>query len=81
MLRTTDFDFSLPDELIALRPAERRDGSRMLVVHRGEGRIEHQAFSDFASFVQPDDLVVLNDVRVARARPRTLRASRRRAKD
>lgn len=68
MLRTDDFDFPLPDELIASRPLPQRDESRMLVVNRARGTIEHRAFRDFPGFVMPEDLVVFNNVRVAKAR-------------
>jgi S-adenosylmethionine:tRNA ribosyltransferase-isomerase len=68
MLRTDDFDYHLPDDLIASRPLAQRDASRMLVVHRAENRWEHRSFRDFPRFMQPSDLVILNNVRVARAR-------------
>lgn len=68
MLRTEDFDFLLPEELIASRPAPQRDESRMMVVRRAEGTVEHRRFREFPAFCGPDDLVVFNDVRVARAR-------------
>ncbi len=67
MLRTDEFDFPLPEELIAAHPTERRDGARMIVVHRQSGEIEHRRFTDFPGYVG-DHLLVLNDVRVARAR-------------
>ena len=67
-LRTADYDYTLPEELIARYPAERRDGSRMMVLHRAEQRIEHRMFADFPSFLQSGDLVVLNDTRVIPAR-------------
>lgn len=67
-LRTQDFDYHLPDELIAARPLPDRAASRMLVVHRNTGRIEHRLFRDFAEFMEPDDLLVLNDTRVIPAR-------------
>lgn len=68
MLRTDAFDYDLPPELIAVRPAERRDGSRMMVVDRSAGAIRHMWFREFPSFVREGDIVVLNDVRVSRAR-------------
>ena len=68
MLRTDDFDFPLPEELIASRPLPRRDDSRMLVIDRAHGTIEHRAFRDFSQYVRADDLVVFNNVRVAKAR-------------
>jgi S-adenosylmethionine:tRNA ribosyltransferase-isomerase len=67
-LLTADYDYQLPDELIARYPAERRDESRMLVLHRAEQRIEHRMFRDFPQFVNAGDLVVLNDTRVIPAR-------------
>ncbi|HEX2749740.1 MAG TPA: S-adenosylmethionine:tRNA ribosyltransferase-isomerase, partial [Verrucomicrobiales bacterium] len=68
MLRTDDFDFPLPEELIASRPLPRRDDSRMLVVDRSRGTVEHRAFRRFSQYVTADDLVVFNNVRVAKAR-------------
>jgi len=68
MLRTIDFDYDLPEELIASRPLDDRAASRMLVVHRDTGRIEHRMFADFPSFLTPDDLLVLNDTKVTPAR-------------
>ncbi len=66
-LRTDDFDYHLPDELIASRPLERRDASRMMVVNRAAGTIEHRTFADFPDLVG-GSLLVLNNTRVARAR-------------
>ena len=68
MLRTDDFDYHLPEELIADRPPERRDGARMLLVNRQAGTVEHGQFTDLPALLAPGDLVVLNNVRVARAR-------------
>jgi S-adenosylmethionine:tRNA ribosyltransferase-isomerase len=67
-LRTKDFDYHLPDELIAARPLPDRAASRMLVVHRDSGRIEHRMFRDFPDYLKPDDLLVLNDTKVIPAR-------------
>lgn len=66
-LLTSDFDYELPDELIASRPLERRDASRMMVIDRAKGTIEHRNFYDFPEFVD-GKLLVLNNTRVARAR-------------
>ncbi|MFZ9919983.1 MAG: tRNA preQ1(34) S-adenosylmethionine ribosyltransferase-isomerase QueA [Terrimicrobiaceae bacterium] len=63
-----DYHYDLPPELIANRPAPNRDGSRMMVVHRSTGRIEHRAFRDFPDYLLKGDLVVLNDSRVIKAR-------------
>ncbi len=67
-LRTQDFDYHLPDELIAARPLADRSASRMLVVHRDSGLIEHRMFREFPDFLRADDLLVLNDTRVIPAR-------------
>ncbi len=63
-----DFDFDLPPELIAQRPAARRDDSRMMVIDRSSGRIDHRAFRDFPDLLQGDELIVLNDARVIPAK-------------
>lgn len=68
MLKTTDFDYHLPEELIASRPLEDRAASRMMVIHRDSGLIEHRMFTDFASYMQAEDLLVLNDTKVVAAR-------------
>ena len=67
-MRTDDFDYHLPEELIASQPLADRSASRMLVVHRDSVTLEHRHFSDFPSYLRPDDLVVLNDTRVVPAR-------------
>ena len=67
-LLTKDFNYHLPPELIASRPLEERSASRMMVVHRETGVIEHRAFRDFEEFMRPNDLLVLNDTRVIPAR-------------
>ncbi|MFN7342328.1 MAG: S-adenosylmethionine:tRNA ribosyltransferase-isomerase, partial [bacterium] len=63
-LFTKDYDYHLPEELIASRPLPNRSASRMLVIHRDSGRIEHRMFSDFESYLKPDDLLILNNTRV-----------------
>lgn len=67
-LRTKDFDYHLPDELIASRPLAERAASRMMVVHRGSGCIEHRMFRELPEFLKTDDLLVLNDTKVIPAR-------------
>lgn len=67
-MRTIDFDYHLPEELIADRPLPERSASRMLVVHRDTGRIEHRHFSDILEYVQPGDHFVLNNTKVVPAR-------------
>lgn len=66
--RLSDYDYPLPEELIASRPLERRDASRMLVLDRATGAIEHRIFADFPGYLRDGDLVVLNNSRVIRAR-------------
>jgi S-adenosylmethionine:tRNA ribosyltransferase-isomerase len=63
-----DYDFALPAELIASRPLAHRDASRMLVLHRGSGQIEHRSFRNFPDYLRPGDIVVLNNSRVIKAR-------------
>lgn len=67
-LRTDDFDYHLPDELIADRPLETRTASRMMVIHRDSGIIEHRHFSDIHEYFTPADLIVLNNTKVIPAR-------------
>lgn len=67
-LRTIDFDYELPEELIASRPLENRDASRMMVVHRESATIEHRMFREVTEYLRADDLLVLNDTKVIPAR-------------
>jgi S-adenosylmethionine:tRNA ribosyltransferase-isomerase len=63
-----DYDYDLPRELIAQRPPDRRDDSRMMVLHRDTETIEHRQFRDLKTFLQQSDLLVLNDTQVLPAR-------------
>lgn len=67
-LKTSDFSFDLPEELIAQTPLERRDASRLLVLDKKTGQTKHRHFCDIASELSPGDLLVLNDSRVIPAR-------------
>ncbi len=67
-LRVADFDFDLPDELIAQQPPAERGQSRMLVMNRADGALRDANFPDFPSLLHPGDLLVLNDSRVIPAR-------------
>jgi S-adenosylmethionine:tRNA ribosyltransferase-isomerase len=69
-MRTADFDFHLPPKLIAQQPTARRDGSRLLVLSRDSGRLEHRKFPDFIEFLRAGDVLVLNNSRVIPARLR-----------
>lgn len=66
--RLSDYDYTLPEELIAQRPLPHRDESRMMVLHRAGERIEHRKFSEIGEFLTPRDLLVLNNTRVLSAR-------------
>ena len=68
MLKTHDFYFDLPQELIAQTPLERRDGSRLLTLDKVTGEIHHMHFYDLPSLLRPGDCLVLNDSRVLPAR-------------
>jgi S-adenosylmethionine:tRNA ribosyltransferase-isomerase len=67
-VKTSDFDYELPRELIAQYPAERRDESRLLVLRRGTGAIEHRVFRDIPRYLSARDVLVLNESRVFPAR-------------
>lgn len=67
-MRTEDFDFHLPDDLIAQHPSDRRDHSRLMVVRRDSGAIEHLVFAELPDLLLPGDLLVRNDSRVVPAR-------------
>jgi S-adenosylmethionine:tRNA ribosyltransferase-isomerase len=67
-MRLADFNYDLPPELIAQEPIKERDKSRLLVVRRSAGSLEHRNFSEIVELIRPDDLLVLNDTRVTAAR-------------
>ena len=64
----SDFDFELPEALIAQDPPEVRGGSRLLVLHRGSGGIEHAMFSQVQDYLRAGDLLVVNNTKVFPAR-------------
>src|SRR6266436_5493768 len=66
--RLSDYDYALPEELIAQRPLARRDESRMMVLHRAKQQVEHRNFAELSEFLAPGDLLVLNNTRVLSAR-------------
>lgn len=67
-MKTSDFYYDLPQELIAQTPLERRDSSRMLVLHKADGTIEHRHFYDILDYLHEGDCLVMNDSRVIPAR-------------
>jgi S-adenosylmethionine:tRNA ribosyltransferase-isomerase len=67
-MKTSDFDYVLPESSIAQTPAEPRDSSRLLVLHRATGEIKHRMFRDIGDYLHPGDLLVLNQTRVIPAR-------------
>lgn len=72
-MNLADYDYFLPEDLIAQYPAEPRDASRLMVVHRRGGDIEHRTFRDFVDYLAPADTVVLNRTKVKPARLRGVR--------
>ena len=67
-MKTDDFDFDLPEELIAQTPLQRRDSSRLLVLDRVTGEVCHHSFSDIVQFLHSGDVLVINDTKVMPAR-------------
>jgi S-adenosylmethionine:tRNA ribosyltransferase-isomerase len=67
-MRLSDFDYELPEELIAQEPLEERRASRLLLLERATGRIEHHRFAELAGLLRPGDLLVRNETRVIPAR-------------
>src|ERR1044071_7379095 len=70
---TEDFKFELPEELIAQDPAPKRDQSRLLVLERPSGRLTHGKFTDLPNYLNPGDLLVLNNSKVIPARLRGIK--------
>ena len=68
MMKTSDFNFDLPQELIAQTPIEKRDTSRLLVLNKKTGEVEHKHFYDLPAYLKPGDCLVLNNSRVLPAR-------------
>ena len=67
-LKTSDFFYELPEELIAQTPAERRDESRLLVLSKKDGELSHRRFYDIIDFLNPEDILVVNSSKVIPAR-------------
>ncbi len=67
-MKTHDFWYDLPEELIAQTPLQQRDSSRLLVLHKATGKLEHRHFYDILDYLSPGDCLVMNDSRVLPAR-------------
>ena len=67
-MRTEDFDYYLPENLIAQTPLEKRDASKLLVLDKKTGEIEHKHFTDIIDYLEKDDILVINDTKVIPAR-------------
>jgi S-adenosylmethionine:tRNA ribosyltransferase-isomerase len=67
-MKTSDFDYNLPESSIAQTPAEPRDSARLLVLHRETGELQHRIFRDVTDYLRAGDLLVLNQTRVIPAR-------------
>jgi S-adenosylmethionine:tRNA ribosyltransferase-isomerase len=67
-VKTSDFDYALPPELIAQTPLEPRDKSRLMILSRSDGSIEHRLFSDIVDYLRAGDVLVFNDSKVIPAR-------------
>ena len=67
-MKVTDFDYELPEELIAQTPIEKRDESRLMVLDRKEQTIEHKHFKDIIDYLEPGDVLVRNNTKVIPAR-------------
>lgn len=74
-MRLSEFDYTLPQELIAQHPVAPRDGARLLVVHRADGFLQHRIFSDLPEYLRRGDVLVLNNTRVIPARLRGRKAT------
>ena len=67
-MKVSDFNYELPEELIAQHPYEKRDEARLMVLHRNTKQIEHKVFKDIIDYLEPGDCLVLNDTKVIPAR-------------
>ena len=63
-MKLSQFNFKLPDELLAEFPTENRDESKLMVVHRDTGKIEHKLFKDLIDYFDDGDLMLLNNTKV-----------------
>jgi S-adenosylmethionine:tRNA ribosyltransferase-isomerase len=66
--KLSQFNFELPEELVAKYPSEQRDESRLMVVHKDSGKIEHKQFKDILDYFDEDDAFIFNNTKVFPAR-------------
>ena len=64
-MKTSDFYYDLPQELIAQTPVEPRNSSRLMILHKDSGELEHRIFKDLPEYLRPGDCLILNDTRVS----------------
>ena len=67
-MKLSEFKFDLPAELLSLYPTENRDESRLMVIHKSDGKIEHRIFKDMIEYLEEGDVLVTNDTKVFPAR-------------
>ena len=67
-MKLSEFNYELPEELIAKYPSENRDESRLMVVHKDTGKIEHKLFKDLITYFDEGDVMIMNNTRVFPAR-------------
>ena len=63
-MKTADFYYDLPENLIAQTPIEPRNASRLMILHKKDGSLEHRIFKDLTEYLNPGDCLVINDTRV-----------------
>ena len=67
-MKLSEFNFDLPEELIANYPSDNRDEAKLMVIHRDTGKIEHKLFKDLINYFEEDDVMIMNNTRVFPAR-------------
>ena len=67
-MKLSDFDYELPEELIAQHPVDKRDESRLMIIHKNNDTIEHKHFHDIIDYLKPGDVLVRNNSKVIPAR-------------
>ena len=67
-MKLSEFNYDLPEELIANYPCDNRDEAKLMVIHRDTGKIEHKLFKDLINYFEEDDVMIMNNTRVFPAR-------------